>query len=1020
MSNKISFSDAQEKAISAKDENYLISAGAGSGKTAVLTERIYRIAKEDKSLDKFLVLTFTNLAASEMKDRVRSKLLDDKETIRLASEVDNAHIETFDSFSLFLAKKYFYELGISRDISIVDNSVLTIKRKKILDEVFEELYEKEDRDFLNIIDIYAIKNDDSLKEFVINLLNASDKKADNYAFLFHLRNDFFNDSSVDLAIKDFMKETRENLEFVKDKAAELEDVEDCDSIYEHIDNLLSIKDYDKLRETLLDSSISSFPKKPRGSEASDGEYRDKIRKYYNDKIKIDEKVDFGSREDISRQYFEVKNCVIKMVDIAIEVEKRLDVFKKAHEAYSFGDISRFVLRLLHNENIRKEISDSFDYIMIDEYQDTNDIQETVISAISKNNVYMVGDVKQSIYRFRGADCHIFQEKYEKYKKGIGGKEIDLNTSYRSREEVVNFINELFSVLMTKDINAIDYSNGHHFGYGAKDYETNKPNCSYETEVYSYEYEKSAETVEKECQIIISDIQKKINEGYRVYDRKLKDTRKVDYKDFAIIIDRGTEFNTYRRRLSEANIPLKVEAKEILFKSDIILVVKSLVRMLNLALKSDYGQSYRHAFLSVARSFLYEYHDDKLYEIYKSNGFLKEEFAQRIELIKEKLRYASIKEVLLTLYQEFDIYSKISRITQYYANTHKLEHLLTIADSMDVLNYTLDDLVDYFDDLSSMDQDVEYSDSDARENSVTLINIHKSKGLEYGIVYYPGLTKQFNRMDTANTSFLFSDKYGIVFTGGKEEKASLFIHLIKEELNKADFEEKIRLLYVALTRAKEKIILVSGRKANEMKFYKATSSKTMNDILGLSDVLEKYNSPYTLINEGLKSDNSEKQVNKIKLKSIEVPTSLVTKTRASKEVSDDVDSGVLDFGSELHAYLENMDLESKNLDYVKNRQMKKYVYNVMNSSLFKGIKNNQVRHEFRFYDEEENIQGYIDALIVKENEIDIVDFKLKNIDEVEYDRQLRIYKSYLSKKTTLPIKMYLLAAITGEIREVKDE
>ena len=116
----------------------------------------------------------------------------------------------------------------------------------------------------------------------------------------------------------------------------------------------------------------------------------------------------------------------------------------------------------------------------------------------------------------------------------------------------------------------------------------------------------------------------------------------------------------------------------------------------------------------------------------------------------------------------------------------------------------------------------------------------------------------------------------------------------------------------------------------------------------------------------------------------------------------------------------MDLESKNLDYVKNRQMKKYVYNVMNSSLFKGIKNNQVRHEFRFYDEEENIQGYIDALIVKENEIDIVDFKLKNIDEVEYDRQLRIYKSYLSKKTTLPIKMYLLAAINGEIREVKDE
>ena len=136
MSKKMKFSIDQELAISAKGENYLISAGAGSGKTAVLTERIYRIAKEEKTLDKFLVLTFTNLAASEMKNRVRVKLLDDEETLSLATEVDNSHIETFDSFSLYLVKKYFYELGISKDITIVDNSILSINRKYYLDELF--------------------------------------------------------------------------------------------------------------------------------------------------------------------------------------------------------------------------------------------------------------------------------------------------------------------------------------------------------------------------------------------------------------------------------------------------------------------------------------------------------------------------------------------------------------------------------------------------------------------------------------------------------------------------------------------------------------------------------------------------------------------------------------------------------------------------------------------------------------------------------------------------------------------
>ena len=204
-------------------------------------------------------------------------------------------------------------------------------------------------------------------------------------------------------------------------------------------------------------------------------------------------------------------------------------------------------------------------------------------------------------------------------------------------------------IMKKSINAIDYSNGHNFGFGRKEYEEHKSSSNYKPEVYSYEYEKAADALNIEINIIIKDILNKKNNGFEVYDGDKKTNRKCDFKDFAIIIDRGGSFDTYRRAFTEANIPIKVESKELLFKSDVALVVKNLVKMLYFALNSDYENEYKHAFFSVARSFLYEYHDDVLFEIHKDNTFLKESFAQKIELIKEGLRFAPIKKILHTKY-----------------------------------------------------------------------------------------------------------------------------------------------------------------------------------------------------------------------------------------------------------------------------------------------------------------------------------------------------------------------------------
>lgn len=1016
MSEKIRFSDDQLAAIKAEGSNYLISAGAGSGKTAVLTERIYRIAKRDNTLDKFLVLTFTNLAAGEMKNRVRKLLINDEETRHLASEVDNAHIETFDSFSLYLAKKYFYVLGISKNLNIVDQSILTIKRRMLLDEVIENHIANGDEIFDQLVLAYSIKNLDKIKDYIINILVECDRKGDKDEFFRHLHDDFYKKETIDFAVQNHHEEILEYVKYIRETAIkELSDTSDVDQIVDYMDELASIKNYNELLEVL---KTRSFPKKPNGCQ--EPEIRDAIRDLYGNKLKIKEKDNnYGDYETLSELYLSISAYAKKIIEIAKEVEEKLDLFKYEHNAYSFGDISRFVLRLLKNEDIRKEISLSFDYIMVDEYQDTNDIQETVITSISRNNVYMVGDVKQSIYRFRGADCRIFQEKYNKYKKNLGGKEIDLNESYRSRKEVVDFINELFSQLMTKDINSIDYSNGHTFGFGRKDYETNKPKLSYKPEVYHYVREKGDDTSRKEAHIIAKDILKKMNDKFQVFKDK-NGNRNCEFGDFAIIIDRSTDFDTYREVLSSYGIPLKVENKEKLFDSEIILVIKSLLKMLACALDSDYGVSYKHAYFSVARSFLLEYKDDKLFNINKNDSYLLEPFAQKIELMKESLRYASIKDVLLTLYKEFEIYESISKIANYYNNTHKLESIIKLVENMDLMGYTIKDFVKYFDDLSELDIDIDYKDSDAQNNSVTLINIHGSKGLEYGIVYFPGLSKQFNDRDS-KSSFMLSDLYGPIIPPIISTKcASLFNHLTREEKRHADFEEKIRLLYVALTRTKEKIILLSADVENEKSFYRPTDAKSMKRLLGITDVLYKYSASFPTGYYKNTSKTEDKIIDKIKLKTVHIPAKLIKKTRASKEISEEVEASLLDFGTELHAYLEALDFESDDLSYIKDSRMKKYVLNVKNSELFKGIKNSQIRHEFEFYDEENNLSGFIDALIIKEGEIDIIDFKLKNIDDEKYDRQLRIYKRYIAKNTSLPVKMYLLAAITGEIKEVQDE
>ena len=1006
-------SKEQELAISAVDKNYLISAGAGSGKTAVLCERIYQLVKKEGRIDNFLILTFTNLAASEMKQRIRNKLSEDPETQKFAVEVDNAHIETFDSFYLFIARKYFYALDISKDISIIDNAVVEIKRRQLVDKIFEELAVNKNSDFIELMRRFSLKNNDELKEFVLRVLIAADNTVNKGAYFDSLENKFSGDNYAISVIKDYDEFIRSKIRYLinKVKTVDLINQDDVSNIENHLYDLLDTDSYSSLIDEIKNTA---FPSKPRGVEEN-VEIRNGISKFYKDNILAD----YPNESEIKEAIDENNKNIRVLLQIIRSIDGQIDEFKRQKNAYSFADISRLVLKLFKDPAIVNEIKNQFDYIMVDEYQDTNDIQESVLNIISKNNVYMVGDIKQSIYRFRNADCEIFNRKFNDYKKHLGGEEIDLNKSFRSRVEVVDYINDLFSKIMVPEINPIDYSNGHHFGFGRTEYGSGDP--LYKTEEYHYDYEHSSESLEKETMMVVNDIINKYNNGFKVYDLDTHESRPVDFKDFAIIIDREGEFDDFAKALASAGIPVKSCGKEKLMTSDVVVTIKNLVKLLYLALNNQYDNDYKHAYLSVARSFLIEESDQALYktfENYEYSKVLLTPLGQKIELIKERLRFASLEEVMNTLFKEFKLYDRVIKIGNYYANVHKAESLLKYASQMDSLGMSLSDLVEYFDNLSNYELDIEYRDSDSQDNSVTLINIHQSKGLEYNIIYYPRLNRSFN-LSSYQEKFNVSIKYGLLFP---------IEHLVPIELNNylgrsADLEEKIRLLYVALTRAKQKIILLFGHKLTKSVTYNMPyRSDSLLKIYNLAGLGNKYVQEYKLgdkvLTLNLKEDKKYEPLN-IDIKKIDVLSEIKEKKKASKEVVK-VDESLLRFGNEVHALLEGLDLSKKDTSYIKDYKYRRIANNVINSDLFKGVTNEQVRHEFSYYDKENNVNGVIDCLIIKDKEIDIVDFKLKNIAEEEYDKQLKTYKAYISSISDKEIKMYLLAALTGEVREVKDE
>ena len=1022
----------QEEAIYKDGTNIIVSAGAGSGKTAVLTERVLEKVKNGISLSNLLILTFTKMAAKEMRERIGSKLKENNLNEEL-SILDTADITTFDAYALGLVKKYHYYLNLSKNINVIDSSVIELYKKEKLNEIFEHLYSINDPNFLSLIREYSIKDDKEIFDYILGLNNKLDLKTNKIEYLNNYIKENYDENKINKDIELYINEIKNKIENIRTYLEYVDDTDYLDKLYNVINPLLESNNYEEIKENIdvklpIARNVSDLTK----------EYKEKI----SETIKnIKKYVTYENTSSIKDGIMKTKKYVEEIINIILELDKNVQKYKKEYDYYEYSDIAAFAIKLVkENEEIRNEIKNNLNEILIDEYQDTNDIQEEFISYISNNNVYMVGDIKQSIYRFRNANPYIFKNKYDNYSNNNGGIKIDLNKNFRSREEVISNINLMFDRIMDDEIGGASYKKTHQMIFGNMMYKgegENHQNNNFE--VYSYLNETSYKKEEIEAFIIAKDIKDKINRGYLAFGKKEKQNRQINYSDFVILMDNSKNFELYKKILEYNGIPTTIMKSGNLIDGEIIVLLKNIISLIIKIKEGKIDTEFKKLFMSIGRSFLSTADDNTLFKYFVNNNFVESDIYKIAKEISIDIDTISIEDIIDIIIDKYDIYNKLILIGDYKSNILKIEKLKDITKNLVDLNYSIYDYQKYLSEIIENNIKIEYNINESNDNTVKIMTIHASKGLEFNICYFSGLYSKFNIREAIN-KFSYDNKYGIIIPYKEDFMYNTIYHTLSyKDYVLENISERIRLFYVALTRAKEKMIFILPQNKKE-------TGQTSGDIID-SNIRSKYSSfsciMYSLENiiknnytnisledinltkdyNQIKNDNYKKQIihtdDIINVNELKLEEEIITQKSFSKTNNHLVtkeEQTKLDYGLKVHALLEQTNFY--NINYELLSQEEKNIIN--NFITLIDINNANIFKEYEFVYEEDNItyHGIIDLMIEYNDYVKIIDYKLKNINDNEYINQLLGYKKYIEKKFNKKTKIYLYSILENTLKEIK--
>ena len=879
------FSPKQRQIIENRGDNILVSAAAGSGKTTVLVQRIIeRILDpgDPVNIDEILVLTFTKSAAAEMRERIAialSKELDknpDNEHLQKQSAlIYNAQITTIDSFCLGILKNNFTEIGLEPGFRLATEAEMTFLIDEVLEECIEDMLKANEIPYLDhLTNRFASK--DSLKKLKEVLLTAR-KEADKAPFV----NDYFDEhcrdyqveNEADLQEKDWVKRLynsiSRDIEMAISSAKSL--IEECEIAgpVEYIPRIQTDLDY---FESLKKPDFSAFleaisnpldwgrlPTKV----SCDNEQKDKVkgkRDLYKDLIN-NLIGDYSSLklEDLLIQMEENSKVTRALMEATRLFSNRLEDEKRKRGLITFSDMEHLALQILLKKEgdkyvptqVALDYRDCFKELMIDEYQDSNYIQEALIHSISgeddgRYDRFIVGDIKQSIYRFRNANPELFMEKYDEYTEDKGPLcRIDLSTNYRSRESVINATNLVFERLMDRDVGGVDYDKNQRLYAGAKYADADVDTGA---ELLLIEPDESGQHTKEELEAgLIAKRIKSLVATYMVQDKDTGLMRPCTYRDIVILI-RGNEdmIKELRQVLDSQDIPAYVTSKSGYFVSTEIVTLLNYLRILNNpydeiplfgCLKSVFGSFIDDelALLKIIdRSSLYRamltLNSSEASDIKADIPALKDieldvlkgkvsEFINRYESYRALIPYTPIHELIRTILEDFGYVDYMSALPMGEQRRANILMLLSKAESYENNGFKgLFNFIRYIEKLKKFESDDgEVVTIDENANVVRIMTMHKSKGLEFPVCILANLHKRRNNKDEQE-EVIYHSCYGLAMNYVDYKRRIKCKDLRKKAIasiiNKDSLSEELRIFYVAMTRAKEKLIMTAVSKELE--------------------------------------------------------------------------------------------------------------------------------------------------------------------------------------------------------------
>lgn len=862
------FTKEQERVITLRDRNLLVSAAAGSGKTTVLVERICRMILDEADpmdVDELLVVTFTEAAAAEMKNRLLKALMkrseEEPRNIHLKRQLSLIHqalITTIDGFCMQFLKEHFYLTELEPGFRVVDKNEQQLIMEDVMERVLQEFYEEKDPKFLTFVDNYANgRSDDKLVELIKKLYDSAISTPWPGQWIRECRQTYEKQDPElfyklpilqEIALDTRLKVT-DALQLLKQAAESIAQNPALEKLYVYL-----LEEKERLEACLGAESVKDFypvlggykmGRMPtiKNLDEADSEAKDRAKGIRDNAGKLLKELVgdyyFRSPEEMMADYYGMRDMAEVLCDLTLSFYEEFTKEKRRRNVVDFSDMEHLTLEILYEEPgkvsaVGKAYGRRFKEIMMDEYQDSNALQEAIVSAIQygrgRKNRFMVGDVKQSIYRFRQAEPELFVEKYDTYQYGEGEDvKIDLDQNFRSRNQVLSFSNQIFEALMQRDLGDIAYDEHASLKYGAE-YNRDLEEL-YMPEVVLFDRGcAEEETVDKEKAeaILIGEKIREFMESGQVTDKE-GGYRKPCYKDIVILLRSKAMAPVIAEELKKMSIPAVTMEKTGYFATAEVNCVLSFLQLVD-NVRQDIP------LFCVLNSPVIGLTDAELAEV-KGAGEGKQfyeavlsytgkpeierklkGFAELLEEFRRLAAYRPIHELILLFYEKTGYEKYVGLLPGGNVKQMNLNILVERARAYESSSYHgLFHFLRYIHKLKEYNLELTEGSPDAGKDAVFLMTIHKSKGLEFPMVIVAGLGRGFNKRD-ARADLLTGVKEGVLlrYIDGQKriKRDTVFFNAMKNKIVKDNLAEEIRVLYVALTRAKEKLVLTGSVKDYE--------------------------------------------------------------------------------------------------------------------------------------------------------------------------------------------------------------